>query len=163
MVEAQGRGTLHCHMLIWLKGNPSPQDLRDRMSSDHVYRDAIISWIESTVLCHSPGMTVPLEERPDKPAEPPPRPPGFVDPRLAAQPRLGEDDDGTFDAAFQSFVTDLAIACNWHRHTSTCWKHLKPGEPHDDAHCRMRIDRSTRLRTEVDPVEATPSPYQQLQ
>lgn len=29
MVEAQGRGTLHCHMLIWLDGNPSPQELRD--------------------------------------------------------------------------------------------------------------------------------------
>ena len=29
MVEAQGRGTLHCHMLIWLEGNASPQNLRD--------------------------------------------------------------------------------------------------------------------------------------
>ncbi|EGO05025.1 hypothetical protein SERLA73DRAFT_149306 [Serpula lacrymans var. lacrymans S7.3] len=27
MVEAQGRGTLHYHMLIWLKGNPNPQKL----------------------------------------------------------------------------------------------------------------------------------------
>jgi hypothetical protein len=25
MVEAQGRGTIHCHMLIWLEGNPTPQ------------------------------------------------------------------------------------------------------------------------------------------
>jgi hypothetical protein len=29
MVEAQGRGTLHCHMLLWIKGNPGPQELRD--------------------------------------------------------------------------------------------------------------------------------------
>ncbi|KAG1788114.1 uncharacterized protein HD556DRAFT_1434138 [Suillus plorans] len=28
MVEAQGRGTLHCHFLIWVKGNPSPQGLQ---------------------------------------------------------------------------------------------------------------------------------------
>ena len=27
MVEAQGRGTLHCHMLVWLEENPSPQQL----------------------------------------------------------------------------------------------------------------------------------------
>ena len=25
MVEAQGRGTLHCHMLVWLTGSLSPQ------------------------------------------------------------------------------------------------------------------------------------------
>ena len=29
MVEAQGRGTLHCHFLLWLRGNPNPQLLRD--------------------------------------------------------------------------------------------------------------------------------------
>ncbi|KAJ7889130.1 hypothetical protein B0H14DRAFT_2692395 [Mycena olivaceomarginata] len=29
--QAQGRGTLHCHMLVWLEGNPTPQELRDRM------------------------------------------------------------------------------------------------------------------------------------
>ncbi|KAG1780900.1 hypothetical protein EV702DRAFT_1177653 [Suillus placidus] len=27
MVKAQGRGTLHCHFLIWIAGNPSPEDL----------------------------------------------------------------------------------------------------------------------------------------
>jgi hypothetical protein len=27
MVEAQGRGTLHCHMLVWIAGNPSPRKL----------------------------------------------------------------------------------------------------------------------------------------
>lgn len=32
MVEVQGRGTLHCHLLLWLRGNPSPQVLRDKWS-----------------------------------------------------------------------------------------------------------------------------------
>ncbi|KAJ6625355.1 hypothetical protein B0H10DRAFT_2161908 [Mycena sp. CBHHK59/15] len=31
MVEAQGRGTLHTYMVVWIEGNPSPQDLHDRM------------------------------------------------------------------------------------------------------------------------------------
>jgi hypothetical protein len=39
MVEAQGRGTLHCHLLIWLEGNPSPQNLRDKLVADVVYRE----------------------------------------------------------------------------------------------------------------------------
>jgi len=38
MVEAQGRGTLHCHMLIWIKSNPGPQELRQRMNDDQGYQ-----------------------------------------------------------------------------------------------------------------------------
>ncbi len=33
-VEAQGRGTLHCHMLIWLDGSLDPQEIRDRIGRD---------------------------------------------------------------------------------------------------------------------------------
>ncbi len=33
-VEAQGRGTLHCHMLIWLDGALDPQEIRDRVVRD---------------------------------------------------------------------------------------------------------------------------------
>lgn len=29
MVEAQGCGTLHCHMLLWIRGNPNPELLRE--------------------------------------------------------------------------------------------------------------------------------------
>ncbi|EGO04377.1 hypothetical protein SERLA73DRAFT_44077, partial [Serpula lacrymans var. lacrymans S7.3] len=37
MMEAQGRGTLHCHMLLWLHGNPNPQVLRDQMCEDPAF------------------------------------------------------------------------------------------------------------------------------
>jgi hypothetical protein len=30
-VEAQGCGTLHCHMLIWLKGGLSPNKIKPRL------------------------------------------------------------------------------------------------------------------------------------
>src|SRR6202035_4403732 len=30
-VEAQGRGTLHCHMLIWIEGSMNPNRLRERV------------------------------------------------------------------------------------------------------------------------------------
>ena len=38
MVEAQGRGTLHCHLLLWLSGNPNPQLLYDQIQSSLEYR-----------------------------------------------------------------------------------------------------------------------------
>jgi hypothetical protein len=30
-VEAQGRGTLHCHMLIWLEGGLNPDEIKQRI------------------------------------------------------------------------------------------------------------------------------------
>jgi hypothetical protein len=38
MVEAQGKGTLHCHMLIWLDGHLSPRALQMRMSRDESFK-----------------------------------------------------------------------------------------------------------------------------
>lgn len=151
MVEAQGRGTLHCHMLVWLEGNPPPQDLRDRMAIDPVFKQKMFSWIETVIRCDLPGMTEPLKERKGEPAQKPDRPRQVRDPRLHKDPQIQDMDDGSFTEAFQEMVKLLAIECNWHEHKDTCWKHLKKGEPRTDSTCRMRIDGSTRSLTEVDP------------
>lgn len=37
-VEAQGRGSLHCHMLIWISGSPGPDELRSRLQSDNKFK-----------------------------------------------------------------------------------------------------------------------------
>jgi hypothetical protein len=150
MVEAQGRGTLHCHMLVWLQGNLSPQALWDKINVDHPFTVSVISWLESVIHCHLPGMTEPLQECQDNPLKPPEKRHEFLDPRVAEPPLLRDSSGDEFDKAFQAFVTELAVACNWHVHTHTCWKHLKPGEARDDAHCRMRIDGKTRSLTEID-------------
>ena len=34
MIEAQGKGTLHLHLLIWLTGNPTTDVLRHKMAND---------------------------------------------------------------------------------------------------------------------------------
>lgn len=39
MVEAQGKGTLHCHILVWLIGHLSPQALRDKMNNDPSFKE----------------------------------------------------------------------------------------------------------------------------
>lgn len=150
-VEAQGRGTLHCHMLIWLKGSMSPQKLRDRMRDDSIFKSEIFRWTESIICCELPGMTEPVT------VDDAGRAPFFVsseDPRIMQGPVLPEDmsEDAlhTFETNFWEFVKDLACACNWHIHHDTCWKHLKPDEPRDDSHCQMRLNGSTRSFTELD-------------
>jgi hypothetical protein len=127
MVEAQGRGTLHCHMLVWLEGNPSPQELRDRMNTSTDFKKNMFSWLESIIKCESP------------------------DPRIALGPILNDCNEDEFCKDFHNFVTELATACNWHKHTFTCWSYLKKGEKGTDKNCRMRIDGSTRSVTELDP------------
>jgi hypothetical protein len=134
MVEAQGRGTLHCHMLIWLDGNPSPQELRDRMTMDTFFKENRFTWLESIIKCELPGTTEEILETHGK-LEHPALTPGSVDPRIAVGPILNEDNKEEFAEDFTGFVMDLAVACNWHKHTFTCWKHLKKGKVGNDSNC----------------------------
>ncbi|KAF8447512.1 hypothetical protein L210DRAFT_3321898, partial [Boletus edulis BED1] len=146
-VETQGRGSLHCHMLIWLEGNPSPQQLRDQMLDDPGFRDNIFHWLEDIIHCELPGMTTAIDsadaQRPSDDGE-------EHDYRLEPLPSITELDDESFAHEFRQMVYHLAIKCNWHDHNDTCFKHLKHNEPRSDNNCRMRINGSTRGITELD-------------
>lgn len=148
MVEAQGRGTLHVHMLLWIKGSPNPQALRDRMQGDETYKLEIVCWLEDTIRCELPGQTRVVH---DSEVVRPALAPGELDPRLMDVPQVETTPDAEFLILFRKVVTALVNSCNWHQHTDTCWKHLRSGQPRDDAHCRMRIDGTTRPCTEIDP------------
>jgi hypothetical protein len=50
-VEQQGRLTLHLHMLLWIKGNISPQEMRDKiLRNDSAWQKRLTDWLES---CHT--------------------------------------------------------------------------------------------------------------
>jgi hypothetical protein len=55
-----------------------------------------------------------------------------------------------FDIAYEKFVNDVVKEFNWHVHKATCFKYCSPKDPHDDEHCRMRIDGSTCAETCLD-------------
>lgn len=55
MVEAQGRGTLHTHMLLWIEGNPNPERLRRTMLGDSSFQDSVFRWLEDVIRCELPG------------------------------------------------------------------------------------------------------------
>ena len=157
-VEAQARGTLHCHMLIWLDKHPSPQKLRDKMEASEQYQQRMFAWLESVIKCELPG-TVQVVHEP--PGEPLPRPrradqtgnphPGVVPaPSIRAFARMEE-----FKLAYDSFVSDVVKEFNWHEHKKTCFKYVPDGTvPTDparqDALCRMRIDGSTQAVSRMD-------------
>lgn len=152
-VEAQGRGTLHLHMVLWLRGNPNPQALRERLEADDQFKADMFEWLESNIKCELPHMTQPLNVDPQKLKKPVCESVG--DPRLHPVPLhkdFSDDLEGEelFEANFNETVTSLATSCNWHVHTATCWKHLKPGQPRDSAHCRMRHTGGVRGATTLD-------------
>jgi hypothetical protein len=60
MIEAQGRGSLHCHMLLWLSGSLSPQVLRDHTSSDPDFKRRLFAWLEDIIHCELPGTHEPV-------------------------------------------------------------------------------------------------------
>jgi hypothetical protein len=50
-VEQQGRLTLHLHMLLWIRGNINPQEMRDKiLKNNSVWQKKLIDWLES---CHT--------------------------------------------------------------------------------------------------------------
>ena len=47
-VEQQGRLTLHLYMLIWIKGAPSPQEVRDKMlDPESKFQKSMVEYLES--------------------------------------------------------------------------------------------------------------------
>ena len=50
-VEAQGRGTLHCHMMIWLEGGLNPNEIKERVidKEDIEFRDRLIQFLDDSI------------------------------------------------------------------------------------------------------------------
>ena len=46
-VEAQGRGTLHCHMMIWLEGGLNPNEIKERVidKGDVEFKNRLIQFL----------------------------------------------------------------------------------------------------------------------
>ena len=50
-VEQQGRLSLHLHLLLWVKGTLTPQEMRDKLTGDDsAWAKKLIAWLES---CHT--------------------------------------------------------------------------------------------------------------
>ncbi|THG95067.1 hypothetical protein EW026_g6512 [Hermanssonia centrifuga] len=54
-VESQGRGTLHLHMLIWLKNTPTGAELSE-LFKDEAFRAKMSAYIKANVRAYVPGL-----------------------------------------------------------------------------------------------------------
>ena len=54
VIEAQGRGSLHVHMLIWLKNAPNSDEMLELLTQSH-FRDKIATFIDHNIQTHLDG------------------------------------------------------------------------------------------------------------
>ncbi|PPQ80093.1 hypothetical protein CVT24_006535 [Panaeolus cyanescens] len=158
-VEAQGRGTLHCHMMVWLDGALNPNEIKDRIlrDGDMDFKDRLIRFLDDSI-----SNSIPPE--PDVNMS------DFSVPnstRSSPQPLINANENEYHpcttrgpnqcanvnpqvkDHLEQRDFCRLVKSCQVHRHSKTCYKYWKgPPSPKE---CRFDMDEGKLIdNTTID-------------
>ena len=138
-VEAQGRGSLHCHMLIWIEGALNPNEIRERVMKDPTWGQKLLEYLDDTITNIVP-------------ADPTPNTANTMDekhPCALRGPDLSIEDLQLRLASRMKDLHRLAERVQRHRHTHTCYKYYKPGEARS---CRFDLkEENFRPTSSIDP------------
>ncbi|KAK7450190.1 hypothetical protein VKT23_013073 [Stygiomarasmius scandens] len=64
-VKAQGRGTLHCHMLVWVEGGLNPNEIKAKvLANDDVFKTWLVQFLEDTIVTDIPPPPNPSQSVP---------------------------------------------------------------------------------------------------
>ncbi|KAF7976392.1 hypothetical protein HWV62_6777 [Athelia sp. TMB] len=154
-VEQQGRLTLHLHLLLWIRGSLTPQEIRDRiMEPDGEFQGLMVNYLESAHQGEFKGG--PGEEVRRHVAANEARP-GYVDPTLttAARPPAECSKEGCdgceqcvsnkwWNEQVDETTNDILLKSNMHDCGKRCYKDGR-------ATCKSRFPRDTYDKTMVDP------------
>ncbi|KAJ5367173.1 hypothetical protein N7541_001114 [Penicillium brevicompactum] len=134
VVESNGRGMLHLHTLVWMRGNLGFNQLRDRILADSHFADRMIKFLESVIMhsLHGPDSS-----------------PGETVSSTPPSPTARESDS---EFVNKLFLDSNAIArtrqLHSKRHTATCFKYRRPGAGHDS--CRFGMPRDLLEVSKLD-------------
>ncbi|KZO89459.1 hypothetical protein CALVIDRAFT_455709, partial [Calocera viscosa TUFC12733] len=133
-VEAQGRGTLHCHMVVWVHGGLNPTQIKERIlqDGDLALRDRLIHVLDDTIsnfVPPDPGEDVRTEA-------------AMYHPCSVRGPCLNRASGDGLQREREKDLHLLVKACQRHVHTDTCWKYCRDGQPKE---CRFNLDESNRV------------------
>lgn len=129
-VEAQGRGSLHCHMLIWIEGSLNPTEIKNRavQDGDREFADRLIHFLDDTISTSIPK--IPESAEPRTKCWSGSLPPGPLVIRDIIS--SGEEEKLSEEVRASARAYDihrLAFRCQRHEHGFTCYKYWKKGEP----------------------------------
>jgi len=166
-VEQQGRLTLHMHMLLWIKGCLSPQEIRDKiMDPNSDFQKKMVEYLESVHIGELlTGTMDDVKEKMDKTSSEQ----NYQDPTQTLPeippPLCNDFDDNCCNCTslkswwtkFKYTVDDLIIRSNVHN----CYRNQSNGEKasrkdkptciNQNGKCKARFPRQTFECTEVDP------------
>ncbi|KAG1887961.1 uncharacterized protein F5891DRAFT_1218513, partial [Suillus fuscotomentosus] len=128
-VEAQGRGTLHCHMLVWLEGALDPNEIHDRVMKDKDtdFQHRLLAFLDDSISNSLPDDPDPCCAVPSASHHP-------CSVIGVSQSAWGD----RYHMARQKDLYHLTRACQVHRHSATCFKYWKgPPQPKE---CRFGLD-----------------------
>ena len=160
-VEQQGRLTLHLHLLLWISGCLTPQEIRDRiMDVGSEFQRKMVEYLEA--LCVGEFLTGPKNEISEKVKiasavtqyknpvrtlpEPPPHP--CIKPDEAC---LNCDKRHSWWERFKSTVDDLLLRSNMHIHKTDANGNDKSYCLDSRGRCKCRFPRDTFEHTMVEP------------
>jgi len=120
VVEAQGRGTLHAHYLVWIQGSGTPAGMRQRIGRDEGLRVAMKEYLDD-IICSRLSATA-LATLTGTASDSTARPETWRPPSIAAPSCNGLDVE--FEAMLSAGAEAVALRANMHSraHTHTCFK-----------------------------------------
>ncbi|KAJ7779029.1 hypothetical protein B0H16DRAFT_1207500, partial [Mycena metata] len=139
-VEAQGRGSLHCHMMVWIAGALNPNEIKAKALEDGgnaMFQERLINYLDDTIStavppdCDRDDLDTPLCK---------------FHPCATRGVGPGVPPDDLADAE-QRDLHNLAERCQRHRHTGTCYKYWS-GYP-AERECRFDLDKSNETPISV--------------
>ncbi|KAJ7859497.1 hypothetical protein B0H14DRAFT_2222051, partial [Mycena olivaceomarginata] len=148
-VEAQGRGTLHCHMLVWVEGGLNPNDIKRRALgsdlSDVEFGKRLLAFLDDTISNAipedpDPSLTVPTL--------------GDLTPSDSHHPcsvrGIPIHQKESLSQEQQKDLRNVVTQCQSHSHSKTCFKYWRgPPEPKT---CRFDLHEDNfRAESSFDP------------
>ena len=143
-VEAQGRGTLHCHMLVWIEGSLDPNKLKERLLREPggAFEKRLVAYLQDAIQTSIPVFDE--EDRPDCDENEGREQADLLEhfhPCLTRGPvRQAHESELSYQQRCAKDLSSLAEACQRHSHRATCYKNWKG--PPAEKKCRFELDEA---------------------
>ncbi|KAJ6573903.1 hypothetical protein DFH09DRAFT_915511 [Mycena vulgaris] len=109
--EAQNRGSLHLHILVWLEGALSPKLIQEKANTNELFKQQLFAWLESIIKHDLPSDTHSLDAL------------SKAQQKKCLMGRPPHPDAADFEANWPQFLREVLEASGHiHKHNDTCFK-----------------------------------------